>query len=424
MNPNSSPANTRKRLRILFLPADSIEPAISRSAYMARGLSRFADVYYLTWHDPRSAGWQGRRPRSWHSMGCVGRTLFRRFCIEQPDPDKGFYRVSSTMLLDAFIHRIVGRVFAAKLKYAYNGHVLDSLVQKLRPDVVFYGDGFYYFPLAPGDHLSLSDIQDDIGWPQIERQFPGHFLQVLSQNLSNVAHAYIVSEAAGNSFNRFLPQSVNFLPLPNGADFDEIRAPSRQQIAALREKDNLNGKYVISYIGGEVWFDLEFASRLFIAAAEVMPEAHFVIVGNLRRSRFKNVTWVGPVPPSTAAAYYNLSDAGAILRDGSADPFLYNSVPLKIIQYAAAQKPVVGFLPDWAASERFPNLFDLTTSDTQVWCDKFQELRRRFIWTSDMEERWKEFSWDAICSSIYNEMAMLCEQQARNSAFDSRMQIL
>lgn len=410
--PMTTDAN-EKRLKILFLPADNIEPAISRCAYMARGLAQLADVYYVAWPDPRSAYLRGEQPGKSHTLACAARSLAQRFHVKRPTSTEPCYRVSASILLDAILYRVLGRELAAKVKYAYNGRTLKALIRELKPDVVFSADGYYFFPALEGDHVNVCDVQDDIEWWVLKGKNREYVLSNFRSNLAKSARAYIVSEAAQNSFNRNLPAPYPFVPVSNGADFDEIRGVSEREVRDLRAKHGIEGKYVVSYIGTNPKFDPEFAGGLFAAANERLPDVHFVVVGAIQPlDGYPNVTWTGSVAPQVAAAYYNLSDAGTILRDSRSDPFLHGSVPLKIIQYSAARKPVVGFLPEWASSNQFANLFEMRTADTQEWCERIAFVRDQFQWTANMEESWAPYSWQAICRTMYDDMCELCRMKS------------
>jgi glycosyltransferase involved in cell wall biosynthesis len=415
MSPTTD-SNRTERLRILFLPADNIEPAFSRSAYLARGLARHADVYYVTWQDPRSASFQGKAPGNSHTLVCAAKSLLQRFRVERPSGSTSFHRVSASILLDAVLHRLVGKLLAARLKFAYNGRTLKSLVHEFKPDVVFYADCFYFFPAVDGQHVNVCDMQDDIEWSSLNGPTGEYVLRTFESQLARCDRGYIVSEAARNSFDRNLGMPFPFVVVSNGADFDEIRAVNSGEVEDLRTRHGLHGKYVVSYIGTNPKFDPEFSARLFATALERSPEMHFLIVGAIKPMQFANVTWVGSVSPRTAAAYYNLSDAGTILRDSRSDPFLHGSVPLKILQYVAARKPVVGYLPAWAKQNRFPNLFEMHTADTHAWCDRFRSVREQFAWTAGMDEVWEPYSWQAICQNVYDDLCELCHRKSPASA--------
>ena len=319
--------------------------------------------------------------------------------------------------MDALFHRVFGRVAAAKLKYWYNRRTLRRLIRVIQPDVVFHADNFYYFPAVDGNHIAVSDTQDDINWAGIGRAYGAHRRKFLYANFRKMARAYIVSEAAKLHLNQSFPSPIPFTVISNGAAFHEIRDVACDEISAARDRHRLNGKFIVSYIGGAAKFDPQFAKRLFGYAEKALPDTHFVIVGNIRPISFPNVTWIGPVSPETAAIYYNLSNVGTILRNCDDDPFIANSVPLKVIQYAAARKPVVGFQVQWAKERQFPNLFELSTSDPVAWCDELDRVRREFNWTDAMDDIWAPYSWDVICKTIADELhSLVLNRQSQSNS--------
>jgi hypothetical protein len=394
------------RLRILVLPPDSIDPPISRCAYLARGLSRFADVYSVQWKDPRSAIWQGKHGGLFNDLCCIVLTLFRRTQIHSRSELSPVHGVSCSLILDTLLYRILGRVFTTKLKYWYNRRVLQRVIEFIKPDVVFHADNFYLAPPFAGQHISISDTQDGINWNSLHQNYRSYRRGVLYDFLKQMDRAYIVSDAAGQHLNATLPGTVPFVAIPNGAAFDEIRAVPQSRIEAFRKRHGLTGKFVVSYIGGTAKFDPRFARQLFDYASNALPDVQFLIVGNIPKLPCSNATWVGAVPPDEAAVYYNLSDAGMILRNCDNDPFLDHSVPLKLIQYAAARKPVVGFQVQWAREGRFPNLFEVRTPEPAEWDTTLTRVRK-FRWTSAMDQIWLPYSWDVICQTIAEDLQSL-----------------
>jgi hypothetical protein len=183
----------------------------------------------------------------------------------------------------------------------------------------------------------------------------------------------------------------------------------------LRGSHGLAGKYVITYIGGESKFDSNFAWSLFDAAKKSLPWVHFIVVGNVPKTIADNVTYVGAALPTLAAAYYRLSDLGVILRDTQGDPFLYDSVPLKIVQYSAARKPVLTFPIGWCEENQFPNVFALRDSDVALWCRTIESIHSTFRWTDDLDDRWAEYSWDSVAAKVYADLAAALGRQTAQS---------
>jgi glycosyltransferase involved in cell wall biosynthesis len=296
--------------------------------------------------------------------------------------------------------------------HAYNRRCLQKLVEKLTPDIVFHADDFYFFPAVRGRHCTVSDTQDDINWSGVDPDFARYFQTYFYQQSQQSQRNYVVSDAAGAGLNRNLSAPVAFTALPNGADFTQIRGVTQAAIERARQKHNLHGKRVVSYIGGPAKFDPDFAARLFNECQRRLPHIQFLIVGNVAPIPFKNVTWTGVVPPELAAVYYNLSDAGVILKDCSDDPFLCNSVPLKIIQYAAARKPVLTSRIEWATKGHFPNIFEPRSTDAAQWCAALERICSTFEWTAEMECIWDQYDWDSICGGLFEDLRRISANHA------------
>ena len=294
---------------------------------------------------------------------------------------------------------------AARAKYAYNGRALRQLIGDLQPHVVIYGDGSCYFPAVGGSHLSVWDLQDAVNLSELSPEMQVVWRDRFLSDLPQVDLRYAVSQQAAEGLERQIGRAFGIRELPNGADFEEIQCVSDRQIAQLRDRHGLHGKKVATYIGGDVWFDPIFAVRLMRHLLSRGSHWHLVVVGNTARFDLENVSFVGPVAPEVAAAYYNLSDAGLLLKDSRNNPFLYESVPLKIVQYAAARKPIVTFPVQWCESEQFENVSIHQVADVQNWGDSLLRLETDFTWTERMETKWSAYSWHAIATTVY---AQIC----------------
>jgi hypothetical protein len=293
---------------------------------------------------------------------------------------------------------------AARLRYKYNRQTLLQLLDRFQPDAVMHADGSYLFRVEDGHHLNVWDLQDaaDLAMYGPKHQF--FCRRVLQEDLSKVGIAYAVSKQAAEGLKRQASLESTILPLTNGADFQEIRSITSERIAALRKQHDIVDKFVVTYIGGDVWFDEAFVTRLMTRLHSSHPDVHLLVVGNVRPVCLPNVTHVGTVPPNIAAEYYQLSDLGMLLKDSRHDSFLYHSVPLKIVQYAAARKPVMTFPVAWCEEKRFANVFAQPDDDIGQWSDTLQRIRQRFVWNDDLEGRWAQFDWQVVARRVYSDM--------------------
>ncbi len=401
------------RMRMLFLPADSIDAGISRCCCLAKTLATYADVFYVRWYDPRSAAWRGESETAWNTAMSVARSLMQRSRIEK-NAILGFSEVWKSVLLDAAWGKLVGPVRAAQAKYAYNGRALQRLVREIRPDVVIHADGSCFFPVVVGDYVVVWDLQDAVKLSDLSPAMHAHWKSRFLADLPHVDLPYAVSQQAAEGLERQIGAAFGIQELPNGADFEGIRGIPDEVIASRRDAAGLKGKYVVSYVGGELKFDAKFAKRLFERAAERMPDAHFVVVGNVPSWSAANATFVGAVPAAEAAIHFRMCDLGVLPKDCRGDDFLYQSAPLKFVQYAAARKPVITFPFGWSEERQLASIFSQSTDDVDRWCDAMASIRREFVWNGACDEQWAGYSWDAVAQRLLRDiMAKRAERAPR-----------
>lgn len=382
--------------RILFIPADSLPGGISRSYWLARTLARFHDTYLLQWTDPRHQEW---RPS--HGLPLAPILAFFGSLFPKPSrprcplPDR-LHPVTAPVMLNAALRRLLGELPARRLARRFNTWSLRRLVRRLQPDVVFHADGCYYFPcFGVGRIRSFADLQDD--FDEEDQELLRHEITYARQCFAKCERVYAVSRAACKRFSELLPE-IRFEWLPNGADFSEIRGVGAEPVAEVRQRWGLDSRFTISFIGGTVWFDVEFAQSLAAALRVSMPHAALLLVGNLPRIEAGNVISTGFVPPQETPKYFLASDVGIHLKDSTGSRFLYHSIPLKIIQYAAARKPFLGTRICWVEENCFPNIWTAPFK-VDAWIAALGEIAQ-FRWTNECERAWEPYDWDRIASKL------------------------
>jgi glycosyltransferase involved in cell wall biosynthesis len=383
--------------KLLFIPADNISLKISRSYYLAKGLGDHFDVYFVTWYDPQDNNWSGKASR-FAAVSAFYKSLFRSFRVRYSAEDN-FYTVQCPVFLVAFVHKLIGYVTARKVSRVLNGAVLKYLVGKLRPDVVFFADGFFVFPHVQTAARTYADIQDD--YDEERKEVLAFEKNYIARDYAQTVSNYTITPAAVKRLQDWYESKFNFLP--NGADFDTIRGVTEAQIGQIRQSLGLAGHYVLSYIGSYAKFDEAFVIRLAQKLAVEMPEVKLVLVGKLPEVKLPNVVNIGPLPPERAAQFFRLSDAGIILNDTSQSKFLNNSLPLKIIQYAAARKPVLTFPLSWVGENDFSNVKVIEGDDLDRWVAAIRDVQR-FRWTERMEEVWSAYDWKEITRKLAEEI--------------------
>lgn len=383
--------------KLLFIPADNISLKISRSYYLAKGLGDHFDVYFVTWYDPQDNNWSGKASR-FTAVSAFYKSLFRSYRVRYSAEDN-FYTVQCPVFLVAFVHKLIGLVTARRVSRVLNGAVLKYLVGKLRPDVVFFADGFFVFPHVDTAARTYADLQDD--YDEERKDVLTFDQKYIASDYRRTVSNYTITPAAVKRLQGWYGSKFNFLP--NGADFDTIRGVPEALIAQTRQRYGLTDSYVLSYIGSYAKFDEAFVIRLAQKLAAEMPDVKLVLVGKLPEVKLPNVVNIGPLPPERAALFFRLSDAGIILNDTSQSKFLNNSLPLKIIQYAAARKPVLTFPLSWIDESDFANVKVIQGEDLDRWVAAIRDVQR-FRWNDQMEEVWRTYDWKEITRKLAEEI--------------------
>lgn len=392
------------RTKILFIPADNISANISRSYYFAKGLSKFSDVYFVTWHDHRSLQWSGGAPSKLNTLSCFIKSILQPFKIYQDERDT-FLRVKSSVFIDALIGRIIGRVRGKRMMRNHNSKSLQKMIAKIKPDAIFYADSSYFFPtIDDSDITQICDVQDDVDWNEFPNDIQVSEKSYRKKQYQNYTLRYIVSKNAHNSILKNIGD-FHFKVVYNGADFTELQKDYTTEIAHLKAKYNIENKYIITHIGSATWVDPVFTKNLFSEIYEKDKSIVLILVGSMDKVELPNVINVGMVPAEESYIYYNMSDLALLLKNSEGSKFLYNSVPLKNIQYGAVKKPVISFPIQWLEEEQFNNTKIIKGTDTELWIKEIQKIRSDFKWTNQDTIEWENYNWDSICSDMHQEIS-------------------
>lgn len=193
-------------------------------------------------------------------------------------------------------------------------------------------------------HFDLVDNFYD-GWPDsIVGRSKKRFLRdalLRADTISAISHCLCdrVEELVGRR-----PAHV-----PNGAAVDEIKAWPPERSAAVRSRHSLEGKLALAYIGNHIEdFDgTEMLIEAFLEAHKARPDLALLLVGpgadRVPRARglglAEGVHVVGPVPTNEIWDYFHAADLG--LLPFVLEPGTHHSLPLKILEFGAASKPVL-----------------------------------------------------------------------------------
>jgi glycosyltransferase involved in cell wall biosynthesis len=133
----------------------------------------------------------------------------------------------------------------------------------------------------------------------------------------------------------------------NGADISRIKARAKDE--ALVAEHNLQGKFVVGYVGTH---GMAQGLEVIVHAADLMrndSSVHFLLVGPgaerrriialAKRLKLENITFVDMVPSDTAMAYLSVCDA--VVAPLKKSPLIDLSVPSKIFEAAAMERPTI-----------------------------------------------------------------------------------
>jgi len=323
-------------MRILWLPHHhwGFIREGQREQRLAEAIKDVHDVHFLTW--------QVARPNPVSIVRALRSTSWQ---------DNGF-SIHQMRRLPNFAGQLLHKTSARGLRInEYSlGRTIRQIIAQDKIDLVVSGIGHQSVGLPPAD-LPVPIIFDYLDyklerWPEIEE-------------------AYFERSAAVTCTSRVLLERAearhpHAYYLPNGVD---LTAASRADGDRVRRRYDLVGAKIVSLIG------VTASTRPFYvdAIAEAMssvPELVFLVVGEPgelgpilgRRAQEQGVRLIttGPVPPSQVADFFSATDVG--LYPGDQNAYFDAACPLKVLEYTAAERPVVATDLKELRNWRFPNI--------------------------------------------------------------------
>lgn len=384
-------------MKILYIPAENVRAKVSRSYFVAKGFSTNNEVYKVFWYDNRNRFWEGKPPSVIYTVSCFFKSLFTSIKVKKSN-DFG-YDVYGSIFINAFIGKVLGKYSALKMMRSYNLKTLKKMVDKINPDIIYHADGFYFFPALKESIPEFSDLQDDVNWKNIPQQNIQEESAYYSTQFNSTVLNFIVSKNAATSFNKKV--NCKFITFDNGADFKALCGFSDTELEEIKSRFSIpKNKTLISYIGGAHKFDEKFTFRLVQECLTKIPNAQFLLVGNLPKIASENVTNIGFLSTDDANKIYSISDIGITLKNTDNDPFLYSSVPLKFIQYGATQKPIITFPVEWSENNKFKNIFHVKGENLDDWIETIKQVSTNFKWDNELDKVWSLYDWQTIADDV------------------------
>ncbi|WP_127128446.1 hypothetical protein [Pseudoflavitalea rhizosphaerae] len=385
--------------KLLFIPADVISNEVSRSFFFAKYLSEQYDLYFLSRFDPQNAYFEKKKRSKLFTLTCFFKSVFTSTQYDKHQK-WGYTVVKIPFMSHMVIHRFIGMVRALKMSRSFNRRSLEKIVSKVKPDVIFHADGFDYYPALP-HQFTVSDMQDDFDKGNFrDNQYNTEYVrsQLAASKLN-----FVVSKKAAANLGEVYAQP--FVYQPNGVETDIMLDKNETAIAGIRKKYGLEGKFIVSYIGADAWYDKELIRKVSELAKKADPDIHFLIVGNLPPIEADNITMTGPVSKDDSYHYYWVSDAGILFKDSNGSNFLYNSIPLKIIQYGIVNKWFLSPPIAWLEQENFGNVTILKDFSAENIVEKILAAKKNG--QPAFDQQWNNYSWNRIVNDIHHRIASI-----------------
>ena len=224
-----------------------------------------------------------------------------------------------------------------------------SALDRFGCNMVFLSHPFLFLPPARGRrayrvHFDLVDNFFD-GWPDtITGRSRKRFIReamLRADSLSAISHCLC------DRVEEFIGRRPIYVP--NGAALREIRAWPAERAAAVRARHDLGNRRALAYIGNHVAdFDgTEMLIEAFLQARVTRPDLALLLIGPgsarvpLARGLgvVDGVHVVGPVSTEEIWDYFHAADLG--LLPFILEPGTHHCLPLKVLEFGAAGKPVL-----------------------------------------------------------------------------------
>ena len=308
-------------MRILWLPHHhwGFIREGQREQRLAEAIKDAHEVHFLTW--------QVARPNPGSVIGALRSARWQ---------DEGFW-IHQMRRVPNFagrrLHEASGR--GLRINEYLFGRTVKQIVANERIDLVLCGIGHQSVGLPPAD-LPVPLIFDYLDyklerWPEVEA---GYFERADAVTCTSRVLLERAEERHPHSYY-----------LPNGVDLDAAAHANGERV---RRQYGLEDAKIVSLIGVTASARPFYVDGIAEATASV-PELVFLLVGDpgelgemlRRRTQERGVRLIetGPVPPSEVADYFAASDVG--LYPGDQNPYFDAACPLKVLEYTAAEKPVV-----------------------------------------------------------------------------------
>jgi glycosyltransferase involved in cell wall biosynthesis len=386
-----------QKAKVLVIPHQPGRGVRVRSVEMARQLAATGayEVYVLTWEPAaptRHAIIQKVLTRSLEAMD----TMRTRVRIE-PEGNLRWVRLPHLMAPYPFCQ-------------GYNEEQLARFIRQERIDAVISASA-YLHPVPRPETVGhpfviLYDVVDDHLSPESGPAWR-RTRRFTLRELSKANHIMTVSHGL-----QALLEAEGFGPVhlvPNGVEiqsFQQSTPQAQQAVEAIRERYRLHGKFTVGYIGNHGWWaGLRFLLETFNRFHETFPESRLLIVGpgeeveQLQPAYASEwIQFTGPVPPEEVSAYFHAIDLGVLPFELS--PFTHHALPIKILEYGAARKPVLASPLKELETLSLPHV-QLLPLHQAIWQDALtREAQTSTEWNPLWDDTLRRYDWQLLMQKV------------------------
>jgi len=387
------------RPRLLVVPHLYAENVSVREIEFARRFTEASEVFCLKWDDALHVDASSALGRRARQVGVAVASAVAPRRLERAAD--GVTYVNVPVLQPILLRRIVGDDRAQAVAERRNHRVLQRVLRECAVTHLLLASEAFGIPRQ----RELKLFFDLVDWFPEELSTPAQLAAVRArlQEIARRSQAiFAVSETLAEKLAAEC--SISAVPMPNGADLTRLRSVAPTQIAAVRQRWALEGKFVLGYIGNHgPYTGVDFAVSVARELRQRMPDAVLFLVGPaehwrsvLDSARTENVIATGPIPPSEIAAYFNAIDVGILAQENSAGTTF--AFQIKNVEYSACRKFVVSTpLKTWQRLA-WPNvlLADLRVPDWLAAIERARASRWQPAWDSYVAP----YDWSALAARM------------------------
>lgn len=371
---------------VLIIPHSSAKNIVIRSHEIAKSLNEKHQVYYLKWYRRENDALKGK----------VLEILKNAFQSLKLDVEK-----------NTKLHVIKARkiYYPQFLALAANKNVIGKIIRKYQIDIVINASFYFYPMLKNGKAIYIYDLVDDH-----IRGHAGNFSSSMSARVKAFSENELTKAdyvlTVTNSLGSYIEKNYGISPIwvPNGADIQKFQSVSNKHIKEFRVEYELQDKYVIGYFGNlrDAYTGLEFLLSFFRLAQSKYGHVSLLLAGPMtekqkgQASNTEGVIYLGHLAPSKMPLLFRSIDLGVL--PFSITPFTDNALPIKIIEYGAAQKQVIS--TDLAGvREAELSYVHFAERDEEEWLKIFAKVMG-LSWSDKNAADIKRYDWQNLTEEI------------------------